>query len=64
MNEVNIEKCIIRFVKREEQAKAFNYLIHSKVGFTGVDKHTIMLNKQECMKLRNENIHYEEVSSN
>ena len=53
--------CTIHFKDEAEQAKAFNYLIHSKASFSGVEKNTITIRKSDCVELKNKNIRYEEV---
>lgn len=51
----------IYFTDESEQAKAFNYLIHSKASFSGVEKNTITIRKSDCLELKNKNICYEEI---
>lgn len=34
---------IIHFTDSSEQAKVFNYLIHNRIGFTGIDENTIKI---------------------
>jgi len=58
----DVSVCTIRFVNESDQARAFNYLIHSKASFSGVEKNTITIRKSDCTELKNKNIHYEEIS--
>jgi hypothetical protein len=60
--ENDLSICKIRFTDESEQAKAFNHLIHSKASFSGVEKNTITIRKSNCVGLKNNNIHYEEIS--
>ena len=54
--------CTIHFSDEFEQAKAFNYLIHSRASFSGVEKNTITVRKSDCIEIKNKNIHYDEIS--
>jgi len=55
----DLELCTIHFVDEKEQVKAFNHLIHSRIGFTGVDENTIRLKESDCIVLDSKNIQYE-----
>ena len=56
---LDLDECTIHFTSHEEQAKAFNYLIHSKIGFKGIDRDTIRLKQSACDELDIKNIQYE-----
>jgi hypothetical protein len=53
--------CTIQFDDESEKAKAFYELIHSKAQFSGIDKTTLVINKQDCVILKNKNIIYREI---
>jgi hypothetical protein len=53
----------IRFNESEEQAKAFGFLIHSKIGFRGIDRTTITLNESDYLKLKATGIKFEVIDS-
>ena len=55
----DLEECTIHFENQEEQVKAFNYLIHSRIGFKGIDENTIRLKQSACAGLDSKNIHYQ-----
>jgi hypothetical protein len=55
----DLETCTIYFPDKKEQVKAFNYLIHSRIGFTGVDENTIRLKERYCAELDSKNIQYQ-----
>ena len=54
--------CTIHFTDESEQARAFNYLVHTKASFSGVEKNTITIKKSDCVALKSKNIRYEEIS--
>lgn len=55
----DLEECTIHFESHEEQAKAFNYLIHSRIWFKGIDQDTIRVKQDVCNQLDSKNIHYQ-----
>lgn len=55
------DTCTIHFTDEDEKAKAFYELIHSKAQFSGIDKSTIVIGKQDCEMLKNKNITYQEI---
>lgn len=62
MNTITESKtCTIQFDNESEKAKAFYELIHSKAQFSGIDKTTIVIDKQDCVMLKNKNIIYHEI---
>jgi hypothetical protein len=54
--------CTISFNDKEEKAKAFYELIHSKAPFNGVDKNTFVISKKDCKMLRSKHIKYDIIS--
>ena len=54
----SIETCTINFPNEDEKAKAFYELIHSKAQFSGIEKNTIVVQKKDCILLKNKNIKY------
>jgi len=55
----DLDECTIHFESHEEQAKAFNFLIHSKIGFKGIDRDTIRVKQDVCDQLDGNNIQYQ-----
>ncbi|MCV0366134.1 MAG: hypothetical protein K5798_02570 [Nitrosopumilus sp.] len=53
--------CTIHFTDESEKAKAFYELIHAKAQFSGIDKSTLVINKQDCAMLKSKNIDYQEI---
>jgi len=55
----NHETCTIDFHNKDEKAKAFYELIHSKSQFSGIGKNTLVIQKKDCKLLKSKNIKYE-----
>lgn len=53
------QTCTISFDDPNQKDNAFQYLVHAKSRFTGVDKNTIIIQKSDCDALKNRGIKYQ-----
>jgi hypothetical protein len=51
----------IQFEDKDQKARAFYELVHSKAQFSGIGKDTFVVSAKDCKRLANKNIRYKKL---